>query len=81
MLIKVIRKRDGFILEMPPHLANDKKFLEKNGLYVSSDEVKKPPIQQVVDDKIDLEEMVSHIKKLETEPTKEPVKKGRKAKK
>jgi hypothetical protein len=74
MLIKVIRKRDGFILEMPPHLANDKKFLEKNGLYVSSDEVKKPPIQQVVESKIEIE------KQLEVE-TKEPVKKGRKAKK
>jgi len=74
MLIKVIRKRDGFILEMPPHLANDKKFLEKNGLYVSSDEVKKPPIQQVVESKIEIE------KQLEVE-TNEPIKKGRKAKK
>ena len=77
MLIKVIRKKDGFILEMPPYLANDKKFLEKNGLFVASDEVKKPPIQPVIDAKTELEkEIISHVEK-----TKEPVKKGRKAKK
>jgi hypothetical protein len=75
MLIKVIRKKDGFILEMPPYLANDKKYLEKNGLFVASDEVKKPPIQNVVDSKIELEkEIISHKEK-------EPVKVGRKNKK
>ena len=64
MLIKVIRKKDGFILEMPPFLANDKKYLEKNGLFVAKDEVKKPEIQDVVDSIIELDkEIISHNKK------------------
>jgi len=61
MLIQVIRKKDGFILEMPPHLANDKKFLEKNGLVLANNEIKKPDIQPIVDAKIEQEK--TEIKK------------------
>lgn len=77
MTIKVRRKKDWFLLDMPPYLANDKKYLEKHGLCLDpgTDEVKKPPIQPVVDAKIELEkEIISHKEK-------DPAKVGRKNKK
>lgn len=74
MNIIVHRKNGGQPVDLAPHLANDAAFLEKHGLIRLDNEVKKPPIQQVVESKIETE------KQVEVE-TKEPVKKGRKPKK
>ena len=42
MLVQTMRKKDGFIDELPDFLANDPVFMEKHGLMLYDNSIKKP---------------------------------------
>lgn len=43
-MVKVLRKKDGHINEVPEHVANDKKAMERYGYIKLDQEIKKPEL-------------------------------------
>ena len=85
----VMRKKDGFLDEIPAYLANDANFMNKHDLMLVETKIKQPIVKPILVEKQEvLEQAISdHVDVLdvteiqEAKPTKAPVKKGRKSKK
>lgn len=82
-MVKVLRKKDGHINEVPEHVANNKKAMETYGYIILDQEIKKPAfepkeVQETEQKLVTVFELDELHETVETQT--EPKKRGRKAK-
>lgn len=83
-MVKVLRKKDGHINEVPEHVANNKKAMETYGYIILDQEVKKPTfepkdVQESEQKMVTVFELDELKETVETQT--EPKKRGRKSNK
>jgi hypothetical protein len=82
-MVKVLRKKDGHINEVPEHVANNKKAMDAYGYIKLDQQVKKPTFEPKTEIVLPNEQeplTVMELKNETVETQTEPKKRGRKSK-